>query len=91
MAPISHPEHAMSDPSKPTVTACAPSKPGPYSELANQVLNSTSAVCVALVLVFPDGSGAYSIAGALEAQLPMPDLLEGVARELRTQLGASLQ
>jgi hypothetical protein len=66
----------MSDPSKPTVIACAPSTPGPCGVLANGVLNSTGAACVALVLVFPDGSGAYRIAGALEAQLPMPDLLE---------------
>lgn len=81
----------MSEPTRPFVTACAPSAPGPYSDLANQVLNATGAACVALVLVLPEGNGGYSIAGPLEAQLPMPDLLEGVARALRTQLGASLQ
>jgi hypothetical protein len=37
------------------------------------------------------GNGEYSVAGPLEAQLLVPDLLEQVARELRPQMARSVQ
>jgi len=80
----------MSD-GKPHVTARSPGTPGQFSELARQVLDATGAACVALVVLDANGNGGYSIAGALEAQLPMPDVLERVSRELRAQLAGSLQ
>ena len=62
----------MSD-GKPHVTARSPGTPEQFSELARQVLDATGAACVALVVLDANGNGGYSITGALEAQLPMPD------------------
>jgi len=67
----------MSD-GKPEVMAPTPGAPGEFSVLASQARDAT-------------GNGGYSVAGSLEAQLLIPDLLEQVARELRTQLTGSVQ
>lgn len=44
----------------------------------------------ALVMINSSGNGGYSVAGLLEAQLPMPDVMEQVASALRTQLAGSV-
>ena len=59
--------------------------------LAREIKDATGAACVALVLIDPAGNGGYSVEGSPEAQLPMPDVLEQVARALRTQLAGSVQ
>jgi hypothetical protein len=80
----------MSD-GKPEVIAHAPGGSGMLSSLATEIKDATGAACVALVMIDPSGNGGYSVAGPLEAQLPMPDVLEQVARALRTQLAGSVQ
>ena len=73
------------------VMAHAPGSPGQFSELAAQVREATGAACVALVIVDAAGNGGYSIAGPLEAQLSIPQTLEEVALQLRSQLASSIQ
>jgi hypothetical protein len=68
------------------VKAADAGAPGPYSEMAEEIKRTTGAVAVALVVLMPDASGGYSIAGLVEAQQAIPELLEGVAGALRTQL-----
>jgi hypothetical protein len=84
-------ENDMDEDLKSTVTAFAPNSPGPFSELAQQVQAESGAACAALVIIQPDGNGAYSVSGPLEVQLAMPDLLEQVAKALRIQLVRSVQ
>ena len=76
---------------KPQVTARTPGTPGQFSVLASQARDATGAACVAMVVIDAAGNGEYSVAGPLEAQLLIPDMLEQVARELRTQLAGSVQ
>lgn len=71
--------------------ALAPGSPGQFSELAAQVKEATGATCVALVIIDSSGNGGYSIAGPLDAQLTVPETLEQVALQLRSQLGSSVQ
>jgi hypothetical protein len=59
---------------------------GPYSEIAEEIKRATGAAAVALVVLMPDARGSYAIAGPVEAQRAIPELLEGVAGALRTQL-----
>jgi hypothetical protein len=76
---------------KPEVTAHAPEDPGALTDVVKQLMNITGVSCVALVVIDPTGDGSYSVAGSLEVQLPMPDVLKKVAVALRTQLAASMQ
>ncbi|WP_224100276.1 hypothetical protein [Paraburkholderia caribensis] len=46
---------------------------------------------MAVIMPDPAGNGSYSVAGPLEAQFPMSDVLEKVADALRTQLMGSVQ
>ena len=72
-----HPGGNMSD-GKPEVTAHTPGAPGEFSVLASQARDATGAACVAMVVIDATGNGGYSVAGSLEAQLLIPDLLEQV-------------
>ncbi|WP_353557953.1 hypothetical protein [Paraburkholderia terrae] len=83
-------EGNMSD-GKRKVTAHTPGSHGQFSMLAGLVRDATGAACVAMVVINAAGSGEYCVAGPLESQLLMPDLLEQAARELRTQLAGSVQ
>ena len=74
----------MSD-SEPEVAALAPGGSGALGNLAIEIKDATGAACVALVKIDPSGNSGYSVAGPLEAQLPTPDVLEQLARALRTQ------
>ncbi|TCG07199.1 hypothetical protein BZM27_21160 [Paraburkholderia steynii] len=76
---------------KPQVTAHAPGGDGPLSDVARNLIEATGAACVAVIILDPAGNGSYSVAGPLEAQLPMPDVLEKVVHALRTQLMGSVQ
>jgi hypothetical protein len=76
---------------KAELTAHAPGHPGALTDVMKQPMNITGVSCVALVVIDPTGDGSYSVAGSLEAQLPMPDVLEKVAVALRAQLAASMQ
>ncbi|HEV3424514.1 MAG TPA: hypothetical protein VG105_12215 [Paraburkholderia sp.] len=76
---------------KPQVTAHTPGTPNKFSVLASQARDATGAACVAIVMIDAAGNGEYSVAGPLEAQLLVPDLLEQVARELRPQMARSVQ
>lgn len=74
-----------------TVTAHAPGGDGPLSDVARNLTEATGATCVAVIMPDPAGNGSYSVAGPLEAQFPMSDVLEKVADALRTQLMGSVQ
>ncbi|KWF18988.1 hypothetical protein [Burkholderia pseudomultivorans] len=83
-------KHRM-DSLKQHVVAHAPGTPGEHSDIAARLLTSTGAACAAVVTIDPHGNGGYGVAGSLEVQLLMPDLLEQVARALRSQLTGSVQ
>lgn len=76
--------------SKPEVTAHPPGGSGALGDLATEIKDAIGAACVALVMIDSSGNGGYSVAGLLEAQLPMPDVMEQVASALRTQLAGSV-
>ena len=73
------------------VIAHAPGTPGEYSDIATRLLASTGAACVAVVAIDPGGNGGYGVAGSLETQLLMANVLEQAAQALRTQLAGSVQ